>query len=62
MNPYVYEVSCEVCGGTGMARPCDAAAAWTTGVHHSNPEVCAMYLEEKARKLAEREKALAEKS
>lgn len=61
MNPYVCEVSCEVCGEGGMATPRVAACAWTVGVRHADPAVCADNLRIKARKLEEREKALKEK-
>lgn len=61
MNPYVCEVTCEVCGDGGMATPRVAAAEWFGGVRHADPAVCADNLRRKARKLEEREKALEQK-
>lgn len=61
MNPYIFPVCCDVCGEEGMARPCDAGAAFLGGIRHSDPEICANNLRIKARKLEEREKALKEK-
>ncbi len=61
MNPFVIECECEVCGGPGACRPRDAAAMFYGGLRHSNPAVCAMYLEERKRKLEAKEKELEHK-
>lgn len=58
MNPYIFDCECSVCGGPGACRPNDIAAAWSGGVQHADPRACAMYLEEKARKLAKKEAEL----
>lgn len=58
MKVYTEEVTCTVCGGTGMARPRDAVAEWFGGeIVHNDPRVCADNLRYQRRKLeAERRK------
>ena len=60
MNPYVFEVYCDVCGGPGVATPRTAAAQWIVGnvIRHTDPRVCADYLKKKKRELDKRETEL----
>lgn len=58
MKPYVFDVCCDVCGGPAVATPQVAAAQYFGPVVHSDPAVCAVYLEQKKRDLERREKAL----
>lgn len=63
MNPYQFEVTCDVCGEPGMGDSRASAAQWLAGsqVRHTDPRVCAMNLERKRLKLEKREAALKEK-
>ena len=59
MNPFDDDDAiCSVCGGTGKAHVCDRKLSWLGNFRHSDPEVCAIFLAERARKLTERETAL----
>lgn len=60
MNPFVCEVTCDVCGEGGMATPDTDARRWDSrySIQHNDPRVCANALARKARKLKEREAAL----
>jgi hypothetical protein len=42
MNPFQYECTCDVCGGTGLGTARTAAAGWLTGsvITHRDPRVC----------------------
>ncbi len=53
----MYEGTCCVCGGPGDGPP---NIAWSWFAQHRNPEICAYYLERKARKLEQKEKRLRE--
>jgi len=54
MKIFTQECKCCVCGGPALAPAYDTS--WY--VSHIDPRVCAMYLEERRRKLEEREKVL----
>lgn len=60
MNPYTFPVTCDICGGEGVGNVRTAAAAWDarSEIRHTDPAVCAMYLERRKRELDEREKNL----
>lgn len=61
MNPYQFEVTCDVCGEPGMGTHRTMAAEWITGVRHSDPGVCASNLTRRKANLDRREAALKEK-
>jgi len=60
MNPYQFEVTCDVCGGEAMATSRGAAASWLEGcsVRHIDPGVCAATLARKKAELDRRETEL----
>jgi hypothetical protein len=59
MNPFVFEIRCDICGEEGVATPDTVADHWTGGrVRHTNPEVCARNLKRKKEELEEKEKKL----
>lgn len=47
MNIFSEKVTCDVCGGPGVAMPGTAARGWFKGtsIRHSDPRVCADYLD-----------------
>lgn len=51
MNPFIYPVVCDVCGGEGVGSAKTAAAMWSHGhiVTHDNPAVCIENLQHKAK-------------
>lgn len=53
MNPYVFTVTCDVCGGEGAATPRTAAYAWDaySTISHADPRVCRDVLNSKRREL-----------
>jgi hypothetical protein len=53
MNPYVWETTCDICGGPGVATPRTAAAQWVRGnrVMHSDPDDCRYYLDKQREEL-----------
>lgn len=63
MNPYQFEVTCDVCGEGGMGTSRCAAASWLEGcsVRHQDPGVCADNLARKKAALDRREAELTKK-
>lgn len=51
---------CGVCGGPGVARPDHLGYNWLGMLRHTDPKVCAQYLQERANKLEERERKVRE--
>jgi len=60
MKQPMFDVTCEICGGTGLGTIKTAAAAWDSNqrVSHSDPDVCRMNLARRAKQLDERENKL----
>lgn len=60
MNPFVYEVTCDVCGEGGMS--CEPSN-WDASVRtrHCDPQVCADNLQWQAEKMKRREEELKKK-
>lgn len=49
---YEEEVTCDVCGGKGVAAPRDAASRWLGGkLRHTDPQVCADNLRKERKRL-----------
>lgn len=44
MNPFPFDVECDVCGGPAVASSRVAAAQWFGEIRHTDPAVCAEYL------------------
>lgn len=64
MNPFQFEVTCEVCGEPGMGTIRCLSAGWMADgsqVRHVDPGVCAANLERKRVALERREAELTEK-
>lgn len=61
MNPYQFEVSCSVCGESGMGTIRAAGASWMGGAVHRDPQVCRDNLRRQREKI-ERDKAAMLKS
>ena len=63
MNPFICEVTCEVCGEPGMGTPQTAGRAWLAEytIRHSDPAVCAANLARKKEELDRREVELNER-
>ena len=57
VNPYQFDVTCDICGGLGVGTINTAAAAWDTDaeVRHINPNDCRQYLKQRAQELEKRE-------
>lgn len=55
MNPYVFTVTCDVCGGEGDATARTNAAAYRTDsfISHRDPRVCADVIARRERVPAE---------
>lgn len=52
MNPYQFEVKCDVCGKGGMTTLRAASNRWLGGkLRHSDPEVCAENLRRERERL-----------
>lgn len=53
MNPYQFEVTCDICGGTGMGTIRTSAAAWDRNrrVVHQDPDICRYYLDKQKKEL-----------
>lgn len=70
MNPFIYKVSCSVCGGPGVAHARHYGADWMgTEFTHNDSRVCQSYLEaasaekdERIKELETKLKALEEKA
>lgn len=60
MNPYQFDVTCDVCGGPAVGTFQTATAAWSTDsfIQHRDPRVCADYLAQRKRELDRREAEL----
>jgi hypothetical protein len=52
MNPYQFEVVCDLCGESGVGTQRTAAAAWMANsrIYHTDPQVCDENLKAKARR------------
>ena len=50
MNVYPYEVTCDICGGLGVASPSTNAASWQKDsiITHKDPRTCIVILRQKA--------------
>lgn len=58
MNPFTEEVTCDVCGGDGVATMQDSCSRWVGGrIRHRDPQVCAdnLYREREADKRRKKE-------
>lgn len=58
MNPFTVPVTCDVCGGEGVATQRAALETWYGATLRHRPGVCAANLRRKAEELAKREKEL----
>jgi len=59
-EPTPFEVTCDICGGTGLGSIRTTGASWDTNkqIVHNNPEVCRDVLARKAEALNKKEKEL----
>ena len=51
MNPYIYPVTCSICGGEGMTD--NVTRVWINGGTHRDPEVCRRNIEEREQRKRE---------
>jgi hypothetical protein len=58
MKRYGFPATCDICGGEGVGDINVAVAAWTTGVVHTNPDICRENLLLQRRKLDKMKKEL----